>query len=155
MFLLGFGIFRLFPIAMDAFSYQLEWYHQLCLVANVSYLAYAEGYRGFQKKFSPRVVARMKYLKSNPNMKHTLLAPLFCMGYICSTKQRKILNISLLIGIVFLIVLIRFLNQPWRGIIDVGVVIGLVWGVCSIFLMTIKAFVGGGTEYNPEIPQRC
>lgn len=153
--LLTSAIFRLTPIVLDALSQQLMWYHLVALVGNIFYMAYAEGYVAFQKNFSPRVIARAKYLQSHPKITHAIFAPLFCMGYFHATKKRKIVSISVTIGVIILIVLVRLLKQPWRGIVDAGVVVGLAWGVVSILVSAVQAFVLQDFDYSPEVPEEA
>ena len=40
---------------------------------------------------------------------------------------------------VAIVVFVRMLAQPWRGIIDAGVVLGLAWGVVSIVYYVVRA----------------
>src|SRR5574341_1485783 len=61
LLLLGSAVYRLGPLAVDAFSYDFLWYHWTCLLCVVFFMAYAEGYVGFQQRFSPRVAARARY----------------------------------------------------------------------------------------------
>ena len=150
--LLVYAIVRLSPYAMETLSLPMEWYHWLALVINTLFMAHAEGYRGFQKSFAPRVAARARHLKDNPNLLHVLLSPLFCMGYFHSPLRRRISVYALTLMIVLLIVLVKYLEQPWRGIIDAGVVVGLSWGVISIVLYSVRAFVVDEFQYSPELP---
>jgi hypothetical protein len=151
--LLGSAIFRLSVVAVSAFSHHFFWYHWVSLVIISLLMAYAEGYRGFQQRFSPRVAARARYLNRNPNTIRAVFAPFFCMGFFHATKKRKITSISVTAGIVVLIVLIRLLPQPWKGIIDVGVVVGLVWGLVSLVIFCIQAFTSEVFQYSPEVPE--
>lgn len=151
--LLGSAVYRLVPLAMAAFSTHFTWFHRLAWWASVLFMAYSEGYRGFQLNFSPRVVARARYLAEHPRILHYLFAPIFCMGYFHATRRRKIVSYSLTLGIVVLILAVRHLAQPWRGIIDAGVVIGLVWGIISIFWFTVRAFAGNSFDYSPEVTE--
>ena len=57
-----------------------------------------------------------------------------------------------LVGIVILVIIIRQLDQPWRGIVDAGVVIGLVWGALSIVVMFVRAVVWGIVPPNDSLP---
>jgi hypothetical protein len=107
--------------------------HWFALAFSIVYMAYAEGYKGFHRGFAPRVVARASYLRTHPQLLHIILAPLFCMGYIHATNRRKILSIGLTIMIICFVIIARLLPQPWRGIVDAGVVVGLAIGVISIF----------------------
>jgi hypothetical protein len=75
------------------------------------------------------------------------------MGYFHATRRRKIVSYSLTSGIVLLILAVHHLAQPWRGIIDGGVVIGLVWGIISILWFTVRAFSGNCFDYSPEVPE--
>lgn len=145
--------FRLWPKAVAAFSHPFEWYHWSALIIIVLNMAYLEGYKGFQQAFSPRTAARARYLRANPRFAHIVLAPFFCMGYFHATKRRKIASISLTLGIIVLIVLVSFLSQPWRGIIDAGVVVGLIWGIVSLFVFSIKALGREPYPYSPEVPE--
>jgi len=151
--LLGSATYRLTPLAIDAFSYEFAWQHWLSLVVIVLGMAYAEGYKGFQKAFSPRVAARSRYLREHPRPLLVLLAPFFCMGYFHATKRRRITSISLTLGIIILIVVVRFIAQPWRGIIDAGVVVGLAWGIISLVIYSAKALGSETFNYSPEVPE--
>ena len=151
--LIGSAVYRLATLALDAFSYRFLWYHWLGLVLIVFFMAYAEGYRAFQQTFSPRVAARARYLRDHPNMLYALLAPLFCMAYFHAPRRRQITSISVTAGIIVLVVLVRLLPQPWRGIIDGGVVVGLAWGLVSLALFGFQAFTSELFPYSPEVPE--
>jgi hypothetical protein len=153
MLLLGSAIYRLTPLFISAFSYDWSWYHWLSLALIVLFMAYAEGYRAFQQAFSPRVAARVRYLRDNPNLLHALFAPFFCMAYFHASKRRKITSISVTVGIIVLVILVRLLPQPWRGIIDGGVVVGLAWGLISLFVFSLRALTSKEFEYSPEVPE--
>lgn len=144
--------FRLWPKTVAAFSEPFSWYHWLALVVIVLGMAYAEGYKGFQKAFSPRTAARARHLRHNPRLDHVILAPFFCMGYFHATGRRKITSITLTLGIIVLIILVSFVSQPWRGIIDAGVVVGLAWGIISLILFSIRAFGSNEFPYAAEVP---
>ena len=153
LLLLGSAICRLTPLAIDAFSYDWAWYHWLSSTFLIFFMAYAEGYRAFQKGFSPRVAARARYLRDHRNMLHTVLAPLFCMAYFHAPKRRQITSISVTAGIIILVILVRLLDQPWRGIIDGSVVIGLAWGFLSLLVFGYQAFTLEHFAYSPEVPE--
>lgn len=153
MTLLSSAVYRLSKLALDALSFPFSWYHWLALTAITLFMAYAEGYRGFQQRFSPRVAARAKYLLDRPVPAHVFFAPFFCMGYFHATKRRKITSISLTLGIIILVLLVRLLPQPWRGILDFGVVIGLAWGMVSLALFCFSAFTSKEFLYSPEVPE--
>ena len=151
--MLAFAIYRLAPMALELTELTLTGLQWSALVFSVLYMAYAEGYRGFHKSFSPRVVVRAKYLKTNPHMIATILAPLFCMGFIYATRRRIISSIALTTMIVFFIFIVRMLPQPWRGIVDAGVVVGLLLGILSIFYYLLCSLLKPQSfDYPAEVP---
>jgi hypothetical protein len=44
-----------------------------------------------------------------------------------------------------------YLPQPWRGIVDLGVVIGLAWGLAALGVFSVQAF-NGRLNHSPEVP---
>ena len=151
--MLLFAIYRLSPMAMELSELPLNSLHWLALLFSIGYMAYAEGYKGFHKSFAPRVVVRARYLKKHASPVKTILAPLFCMGFIHATRKRMILSISLTLMIIFFIVVVRMLPQPWRGIVDAGVVAGLLFGMTSIFYFLIQSFVRPELlTISPDVP---
>jgi len=150
--LLASAIYRLTPLALAAFSATFRWYHWLAWSASILIMAHAEGYRGFQQRFSPRVAARALYLRYHPKILHIVFAPLFCMGYFHATRRRKVVSLSLTAGIIALVLAVHHVPQPWRGIIDAGVVVGLVWGIVSLLWFAARA-AGGRCGCSPEVPE--
>jgi ABC-type branched-subunit amino acid transport system permease subunit len=145
------AIYRLGAYALQMFEQPLMWYHWLALAISIGFMGFAEGYKGFQKGFSPRVAARIRYLSENVTPVRAILAPLFCMGFFHITRRRQIVTFCLSIGIILLIQVVHHFAQPWRGIVDAGVVLGLTWGIVSLTLYTVKAFWGVHT-HSPEVP---
>lgn len=150
--LLGNAIYRLALISIAAFDHPMSWLHWLVLIVWVLFMAHREGYAGFQKGFSPRVAARVAYLRDHPTALRALLAPLFCMGFFHIVRRRQIVVIALTAMIVLFVVIARQLPQPWRGIVDLGVVVGLLWGVISLGIFTISA-LRGTLDASPEMPE--
>jgi len=147
------AILRLAPRAQEALLSELSAIQWVIVGVWGAFMLIAEGYQGFQKKFSPRTAARVRYLRENPTLLRVLFAPVFCMGYFFATKKTKIVACSLTIGIALLIVLVKFLDQPWRGIVDFGVVLGLSYGLISFLLYTAKALFAPSFEVSPEVPE--
>ena len=150
--LLGSAIYRLSIIGFQTFDYSLDWYHWLALAVSIAFMGFAEGYRGFQKAWSPRVAARIHYLSQNASPLRILLAPLFCMGFFDIARKRMIVTYCLTFGIIGMVLLVHQLDQPWRGIVDLGVVTGLAWGLTSLLLFTCKAFFSNSFDHSPEMP---
>lgn len=149
--LLTSAVWRLGMRAWREISGPLEWHHWAVLLAVTIFMAYSEGYRGFQKGFSPRVAARARYLAGHANTREAVLAPFFLLCYFRAPRRRRIVAVSLTLGIIVLVVLVRLLPDPWRGIVDVGVVVGLMWGVISLCVFLAQAFFSARFEASPEV----
>ena len=54
--------------------------------------------------------------------------------------------------VVVLIIGVRMLEQPWRGIVDAGVVVGLTWGLLAILGWGIGAAMGRDLGIPPDVP---
>lgn len=150
--LLGDAVYRLAPHALELTERSLSGLEVVALVGWVLTAGYAEGYRGFQKQFSPRVVARARHLARHPRPLHVMLAPLFCMGHFHATRKRLITSWVLTVAIVGFVVLVRHLAAPWRGIVDAGVIVGLSWGIVSIGVFTVRALRGAAMPVAPDVP---
>ena len=150
-----YAIVRLVPYVIGALAVDLDALQWLALALNVGLMAWLEGYRGFQLKFAPRVAARALYLTRNPVSRETQwLAPLFCIGYFAANRRTRIFAWTGTVGIVILILLVHRLEQPWRGIIDAGVVVGLSWGLVSLLVKVVATFGAGQFLISPEVPDR-
>jgi hypothetical protein len=114
---------------------------------------YVEGYRGFQKGYVPRVVARAFWLGQHPRPLLIVLAPFFCSGLIHATRRRLITSWCLVFGIYGIVQLVRLLEQPWRGILDAGVVIGLAYGTLSLVVAFVRVLVGAPITVSPQVPE--
>lgn len=154
LLLLTFAIVRLSGVALELEGFELSLWHWLVMAGWFAYMVWAEGYKGFHRAFAPRVVVRASYLAAHPRPLHVLLAPLFCMGYIHATPRRRLMSIALSGMIISFVLLVRMLPQPWRGIIDVGVVAGLVVGVASIvyYLLQLKQAGAASLPVAADVP---
>ncbi len=148
-----YAIVRLTSFAIEAVAGGLNLLQWIVFVLNVAVMAWLEGYRGFQLKFSPRVAARALYLYQNSTSLSTrLLAPFFCFGYFKATRRVLIFAWVGTLVIIILALWVHQLGQPWRGIIDAGVVVGLTWGAASLMVMFQKAVAAGRFLCSPEVP---
>ncbi|MEL6342670.1 MAG: hypothetical protein AAFV53_06030 [Myxococcota bacterium] len=148
------AIVRLTPIALEPIlAGELTVATGAVYLLSMAFMAYAEGYRGFQLQFSPRLAARARVIDQTPWWVRAL-APLYGMGMIYAPRRRLIASWLLVFGIVLMIVMIRYLPQPWRGAVDAGVVVGLTWGALSVMVETARAWGGQPASVEPELPTR-
>lgn len=151
--LLGQALLRLTPLALEPIERgMLGPGHWALYLGWTVFNAYAEGYRGFQRAFVPRVVARAFHLARHPRPVHVALAPLFCMALFHARRRDLVRSWVLLIAIVCLVIVIRLLPQPWRGIIDAGVVAGLGWGAAALLIVFVRAVATGEVPETDSLP---
>ena len=153
LFILGRALYGISSYVAGALSEMpwtgLQW---AFAVVWLIFMAYTEGYRGFQTRFAPRVVARAWHLATNPRPMHLLLAPFFCIGFFHGNKRRLITSWAITLGVAVIVFGMQFVPQPWRGIVDLGVVVGLSWGVLAILGHFIHSLRNGGTDVDPQLP---
>jgi len=131
----------------------LLWWGWLILALIIIFMAYCEGYRGFQLAFSPMLVKRAYHFStvSSPVYQWSnviyidrttdlLLGPLFAGGFICGTKRRLIVTWTVTIAVLALIIGVSYMSEetPWKCFVDIGVVIGLSWGFVFILVWWFK-----------------
>ena len=150
--LFGNALFRLFPYVVELRELELQGGHWAALAASLVFLGYGKGYLVFQRKFSPRAAVRALYLKNNPTVVRVLLAPLFCLCFFCAIRKRMIMSYTITTMVVLLIIGVRQLDQPWRGIVDAGVVLGLGWGLATVIFFFMQVFFGKGSYASHEVP---
>lgn len=146
------AILRLSSITIEALSSGEMTSLQYGMCAVWSLLnAYMEGYRGFQKKFVPRVLARAHHLALHPEPLSAALAPLYAMAFFRATLRAKIAAWGVSCLVIVAITLVRAIAQPWRGIIDAGVVVGLSWGLVALVVGAVTRLSGRTPEGDPEL----
>jgi hypothetical protein len=151
--LLSQAIWRLTPVALEALGrHRLSTGQWLLTLVWVALMGFYEGYRGFQRGFSPRVVGRALHLARHPRPLHVALAPLYCMGLIHASRRRRIASWSMLAGIFVLVMAVRQVAQPYRGIIDAGVVVGLGWGLAAMVAFLVRALGGRPPPASLDLP---
>mmetsp|Transcript_11198 Transcript_11198/g.30985 ORF Transcript_11198/g.30985 Transcript_11198/m.30985 type:complete len:187 (-) Transcript_11198:157-717(-) len=147
------AIRRLVPVALFPFSQGMGVKGWTVYSATCVFFAYAEGYKGFQLKFSPFVVRRAFLLVEGAPLAHQVLAPAYAMGLFHATRKRKVMSYSLLLGVAFIVMSVKRLSYPLRSIVDAGVVVGLSWGMTATVLLYLKALRGGKAPYvDPCLP---
>ncbi len=146
------ALLGLSPMVRGALAHELGPVHLGAAALWIGFMAYTEGYRGFQQRFSPLVVRRAVHLANAPRPWLVALAPVYTMGLVHATRRRLVASWALLAGIVALVALVRLLDQPWRGIVDMGVVVGLGWGCASLVALLVPALAGRAPDVDPDLP---
>ena len=147
------AILRMTPVALEPWRTGTLSMGQMALYLGWVVLnAYLEGHRGFHLRFSPRVVSRAYYLGARPKLLWVLLAVPFCMSLFHARRRQQIVSWTLVIVIVGLVLTIRHVPQPWRGIIDGGVVVGLIWGLVSLWWYFLRALVSHRVPPATDLP---
>ena len=145
MSLLGQAIYKLTPMAIEPLGPDMSWWVAVCYVLCVVFMLYSEGYKGFHLNFAPRVVGRAAWLTdpgNTPRLHWLIFAPFFLMGLIGSNRRRTIIQWVLVSAIIVAVMVVRQLSQPWRGVVDAGVVAGLGLGCMSIFFYLVRSLSG-------------
>lgn len=151
--LLGQAIARLLPRAREALVGRSLSHAELALLAAwVLFSAYTEGYRGFHTRFSPRVVARALHLGRHPRWLHVVLAPAFCMSWFHASRRGLAVAWGIVVMVGGFVALLQRVPQPWRGIVDAGVVVGLALGALSVVYWAARAAGGGRPGADPDLP---
>ena len=148
------AVVKLTLVAMDPFVTgrgltPIEW--GVC-VAWIGVSLYSEGYRGFQKAFVPRTVARAFYLAARPRPLFVALAPAFAMALFHARPKRMVISWMIVVLVALAVVAVRHLPSPWRSIVDIGVVAGLVWGLASLLVTFARALRGDVPAFALDLP---
>lgn len=142
--LLCFAIFRLTPYGLEALRNGLTPVQWLILVAWCGFMIISEGRDGFARHLAPRIAARAQQIKTDGDVASILLAPLYCFGYFRAPARQMITSYAAIVVIIIAVVIVHQFSQPWRGIVDCGVVLGLSYGVVAIVAKCIS--VGTHTQ---------
>lgn len=150
--MLMYAVLRMSVHAFAALEYDLSVFQLSVLLINCAFMAYSEGYKGFHLSFSPRFAARAKYIYRKGDVWQMLMSPLFCFGYFGTTRAKQVIAFILTGALVTLVVFMRYMPQPWRGILDAGVVVGLSLGIISLIVCVIKEFSHDEYVCDPQVP---
>jgi hypothetical protein len=141
------AVTKLAPVAAAALrDERLGARHVAFLAAWSAFCVYVEGYRAFQKRFCPRVVARAVDLGARPRALDSLLAPAYCMGLFRAPRRLLMTSWGVVLGVSTIVVIVRTLPQPLRGLVDAGVLLALAWGLACLGYFTLRAALGARTR---------
>ena len=148
--MLGFGVYRLSFMGVESLQHDWTWPHYGLFVANMVFMGWAEGYRGFQCSYAPRFAARAAALGSEATPLQAMLSPLISMGFLAAPRRRVVAAWLLTVGIIVVVLIYRLFPQPWRGILDAGVALGLGWGMAATAYHLWYA-LRNGPRVDPEL----
>ena len=140
--LLTSSVWRVAQVVVDGLAYPITLVHLPAAVLWMGFMGYTEGYRGFQLGYSRRVVLRALSLQAETRLLPRVLAPLTCMGLIFAPWSRLRVSWFVVLAIVGVVSVVRAIPQPWRAIVDAGVVLGLGWGLVAVWVYTARALAG-------------
>lgn len=132
--LLGFAIYRLLPHALESLHYGLAWWQWLMVGVWCIFMVVSEGYDGFQKRLVPRIYERAQKLRMQGGVIERIFAPLYCLNYFNAEVRRMAVAYLALVLIIGAVIIVHTIEQPWRGMIDWGVIAGLGYGLIALVL---------------------
>ena len=77
---------------------------------------------------------------------------MFCMGLIHATRRRLVSSWILAVAVLLIIIAVRALPPPWRGIVDLGVVVALAWGVGALWYFFALGLRGTPPPVSADTP---
>lgn len=151
---LGNGLRRVLPIALEPFRTDTEMPRAFWVsyAGFSAFMAYAEGYWGFHRKFSPNVVRRSLTLHTDQaGILGRVLAPMYCMELFRAAPGRARASWSFISAITLVVALVKRLPPRPRAVVDAGVCTGLSFGIASLLLHYLN-YVTLGIQ-PPEPPE--
>lgn len=139
LLLLGWAVLRLSPYTVEAIQSGLSTTQWLVLIIWSVFMLISEGHQGIGKGLAPRVAERALHVRQKGDWLEVILAPLYCFGYFRASKKRLIISYAAITLIICAVVIVHQFAQPWRGIVDAGVVLGLVYGGIAVASRSAKA----------------
>jgi len=93
----------------------------------------AKGYFIFRQRFCRSYASRIGELIRPPvKLLYAVLAPLYCLNMIGAERRQLVRGYALVAGIILMIISVKFVPFPWRGMILTGVAVALTWAALEI-----------------------
>jgi hypothetical protein len=144
MLIFSMAVYRLWPYVAQTEWTRLSLPQQGVLLLLLLFFVFGKGVGVLHRKYVPRVAERAALLADEGGGLRHWLAPLFCMGFFGAPPRRVVAAFGTVLGIVLLIVGVRHLDSPWRGMVDLSVISGLAVGIVSL----------GVRLFRMAVPQR-
>lgn len=100
---------------------------------------YGEGVRALQRVYIPRLVGRIRELRTERKLAYRLAAPLFAMALVGAPRRTMLRAWAGVGAIVLAVLLVRALPDPWRGIVDFAVAAALAWATLALAVAAPRA----------------
>jgi hypothetical protein len=134
------ALYRLAPLAWEGVVVQFAPLTAGVALAFGGLMAWLEGYRGFQRKWVPLAIERAFSIERSSRLE-VALAPLKVLGVWRAEAKVRRRAWMMVVGIWSLVLLVRQLPQPWRGVVDSGVVVGLFWGTVALWVRLLRRLI--------------
>ncbi len=121
------------PEIGDMLATPLNAWHQIGLVVIVLVFGLGKGYFIFRQRFCPSYVSRIGELSLPPvKLLNAVLAPLYCLNLIGAERRQLVRGYAIVTGIILMIISVKIVPSPWRGMILTGVALALTWAALEI-----------------------
>jgi hypothetical protein len=136
--LIGNAVIRLGARGYDAIAAGLAPVEWFVLFGMTAAFIYFEGILAFQRRWVPRVVGRIRELHAGRPPVLRLLAPLYAMSLVGSSRRTMLLSWVGITAIVAAVIAVRLMPAPWRGIVDLAVAAALTWGLLVLLASGLR-----------------
>jgi hypothetical protein len=119
----------------------VEW---LILAGLVGVFLYGEGVLALQRKWVPRVCARIEQLRDGAPLPYRLLAPFYAMSLLGGPARGVLRAWAGVVAIILAVLVVSRFPQPWRGIVDLAVAAALGWGLLVLVRSGTAVALGVG-----------
>jgi hypothetical protein len=76
------------------------------------------------------------------------------MAFFHATRRALISAWTVTVLVVAAVLIVHRMPQPWRGIVDGGVVVALSWGIMALLMQFVRVLRGGLPSVPNEVPNR-
>jgi hypothetical protein len=125
---------------------------RLVAVVWLAWMLLTAAWPGFHRQFAPRVAARARRLAEEPPSWRWGLAPAVAMGLLHAPPRRLAASWGLWAAIGVFVAAFRWLGEPWRGLLDLGVAAALASGASSVAWFATRAWAGTASPVDDGWP---
>ena len=152
--IMGQALYRLTPQAIETLGGPLEPAQQAAAAASILLFSIGKGYFVFHRKFAPRFALKLRGLVRVRPVAPVILAALYCMGLAPARRADVaawLRSLAFTAGIVAMIIGLRQVDAPWRGIVASGVAVALALGTVTTLAQGIRTVVRATAAVRPAL----